>query len=225
MAQLEVPPGGPCRGHDLRPLDADPKEGTRRGLVDGDRGLARGRPHGCRRALRRRRGRGQRIAQGSGKGAGTCRGADRRHRRGAGCAPEQAPPPSGSRGRQGRNGAQSPGTGRNGSRHIRAGARTRCGRAPTPPAPAVARLNASPKWRRCGERCTGGSATSAACSRCQRGRCPGACRGELGKPPDTRDPASPPALDLRTSLRPGLPAPPGTRSRGGSAGSAWTRRW
>jgi hypothetical protein len=63
VAQLEVPTRGPCRGHDLRPVDADPEAGSRRGFVHGNRGVARGCPHRRRSPLRRRRGGSKRVAR------------------------------------------------------------------------------------------------------------------------------------------------------------------
>ena len=230
MAQLEVPAAGPRRGHDLRPLDPDPEAGPRRRRSDGDRGLARGRAHGRRSPLRRGRGRRERPEEVSGQGPSPTpyRGA-RPSRSGLepGSTPQPAPPPSG-----GRRWRKEPGGGQGGGRGGSAGRRfTRFGARPTlqrneaPPAPPVPRLSTSAKRRRHGEQRFGRSAThGGSITRCRHPGI-GARRVWLGQPADARDPASPAALGGRPALRLGLPGPPGTRSRAGSAGSAWKRRW
>jgi hypothetical protein len=193
MAQLEVSPPGPCRRHDLRPLDADPEAPASRRGADLDRRLARGPAHRRRRPVRRGRGRGQGEAPRGGEGA----------------------PPPGTRRRRRRN-SQAAGKAATWCADERAGAGDRRDRGTT---------------RFSGQAGAGGrpreaKAAAAACGR-NAGSPRGACRGSrtgtgscssssLARPlrrhrawrPEPGHPAPTPHV----KARPGLPAPPGTRS-------------
>ena len=231
MAQLEVPAARPRRGHDLRPLDLDPEAGPGRRRSDGDRGLARGRAHGRRSPLRRGRGRRERPQEVSGQGPSPTpygSASTSGSRLEPGSTPQPAPPPfGGRRGRKKPGGGQSGARGRSASRRFtRFGARPTLQRNEAPPAPPVPRLSTSAKRRRDAEQRFGRSPThfGSFITLCGDAGL-GARRSWLSQPADARDPASPAALGGRPALRLGLPGPPGTRSRAGSAGSAWKRRW
>jgi hypothetical protein len=72
VAQLEVPEGGPCGGHDLCPLDPHPEAGAGRWLAHSDSRLAGGRAHGRWGSMRRGRGRSQCAARPPGPRSRTC---------------------------------------------------------------------------------------------------------------------------------------------------------
>lgn len=234
MAQLEVRARGSRRGHDLRSLDAHPEAGTGWRVADGDSGLARGRAYGRRRPLRRRRSRGQRLEEGRGECLNPHRGAGGRsrhaglHDRRGGSPPEpETPPPSHRRWRQEPRGAQGGGSSRNSTRlSNRPGDRAAARKPKTSAAPPIARLDAGAQWGR-GDRQRLGRGAASEGGRCREyGFLGVGVRGaQLGEPADARDPAPAAALDPGRGLRLGLPAPPGTRSRGGSAGLVWMRRW
>ena len=75
VGELEVPEARGGWGHDLRALDAHAEAGAGGWIQDLDRRVAGGRAHGRRRALRRRRGRRERVPNG---GGGACAPAGRR---------------------------------------------------------------------------------------------------------------------------------------------------
>ena len=209
MAQLEVSPCGPRRRHDLCPLDADPETPTGRRGAELHRRVAGGPAHGGRRPLCRRRGRCQGETPRRGQAApspGAC--ADgHRSQTPAGKAPTQ-------HGQRAGPGDPCP---RRPTRLTRLSGQARAGGRHHETEAAQASV-----WRQLG------SARRACRERGASSRAGSGCAGFARSLPcrqarwtERRDPAAPPDLEAR----PGLREPRGTRSPGGSAASAWRRRW
>jgi hypothetical protein len=103
VAQLEVPAAGQGRRNDLCALDAHPEAAPGGRRADRHRGLAGGRPHDRRGAVRGRRGGGERTAQDTGRPAPHRRSDAARAGSNSGSAFAPAPrPPPGCRYRRGR---------------------------------------------------------------------------------------------------------------------------
>jgi hypothetical protein len=205
MAQLEISPPGPRRRHDLCPLDADPEAPSGGRSANLDRRVAGRPPHRGRRAVRRRRGRSQ------GEAPRGSHGPPAAPPRACGCWSGRCTPQEAGQAAAGTSQRAVAGAAPDrGATRLRsqAGKAGGAGQEATPQE-AVERNGGSRRgvsrepWARC-------SRTLFSCSHSERAE---PCDGGAGRP-EQRHPALAPAkANLGSeSSKPGLPAPPGTRS-------------
>ena len=206
MAQLEISPSGPRRRHDLCPLDADPETPTGGRGAELDRRVAGGPAHGRWRPVRRGRGRSQGETPRRGEGAPPP-GAD-----GSSSTPAAAGKAATQHGQRASAGD---------SRHRRptrfrgqTGARGRHHKAEAAQASVGRQLGCA----------RGASREPSASSRAGTGLCPSLAGSLFCRQARWSQRGHPPAAPNLVAKR-GLRGPRGTRSPGGSAASAWMRRW
>jgi hypothetical protein len=193
VGELEVPAAGQSRRNDLRALDAHPETSAGGRRAYRHRGLAGGRPHGGRCAVRGRRGRCERAAQ----DAGSPESDGRRHARRcrstshfiSGVAQAPRPPP-GRCHRRPRNKSADNGSGSQGRRGgaLRVCGKDRRGPATAETPPALGHVSGSKR--------SAGHTRSAS-----RGPAPGPGGGQRyrirssGRPVEPRHQATPPPID------------------------------
>ncbi len=207
MAQLEVSPSGARRRHDLCALDADPETSTGWRGAELDRRVAGGPAHGRWRPVRRGRGRCQGETPRRGEGAPPA---------GAHSSRSSSSPEAGKAATQHGQRASAGDTRDRRPTRFRGqtGARGRHHKAEAAQASVGRRLGAA--RGACGEPSTS--------SRAGTGACPGVARSLPRRQAGWSERGHPPAAPNLVAKR-GLREPRGTRSPGGSAASAWRRRW